>query len=115
MSVLALPTIWFFGLWILERATVVVHYVAGGAVSRVEWLAAMYRDLWRLPVAAAIGAALWMAWLYFIFFNNRFLPLIVSIIFGTLEHLLGAWVYVSVFASWYRLRRDRTSRLPAAR
>jgi hypothetical protein len=113
-SILTLAGTWYFGLLIIECAAVVAHHIFGGRLSKEEWFAAMYRELWRLPWAAAIGAMLWLAWCYLFFLDNHFRVLALNIALGGLGHLVAAWVYVNVLLSWYRLRRATTSPSGAA-
>jgi hypothetical protein len=104
-SALTLVGTWYFGLRVFECAAVAGHHVFGGRLSKEEWLTAMYQALWRLPWAAAVGAVLWSAWCYLFFLDNHIGLFALSIVLGGLGHLVAAWVYLNVIASWYRLRR----------
>jgi hypothetical protein len=111
-AVLTLLGTWYLGLMVFECAAVAAHHVAGGRLSKDQWLATMYHELWRLPWAAALGAALWLAWCYLYFLDDHFPVWAINVVLGGLGHLVAAWVYLPVLLAWYRLRRTSTASLP---
>jgi hypothetical protein len=104
--VAALVGLWFLALRILEYVALVIHRFFGGETSAEDWLGSMYHSLWTLAWASRLGAICFIAWLLLFFYapgTDRFL---VSVLFGAIGHLIGAWVYGTVLFNWYRLRRS---------
>jgi hypothetical protein len=65
----------------------------------------MYHSLWTLLWAARLGAICWIAWLVLFFYARIVNGFWISFLMGTIGHLIGAWVYGTIFYNWYRLRR----------
>lgn len=103
--VAAAACLWLFGNRALSIVGLMFYGVFGGPLSRQTWLARMHESLWPLPWAAGAGAAIWFAWLV-LFFGPGYLSLPGTVALGTLAHVAAAWVYLTVFAGWYRLRRE---------
>ena len=70
-------------------------------VPKVEWRGACNEALWPLPWAAAGGVITWLVYTHVFPYGWP-----NDIACGTIAHLLGAWCYLTVFVSWYRVGRD---------
>jgi hypothetical protein len=97
--------LWLLALKILDGIAVAVHHVCGGRTSRTAWLESMYYSLWTLRWASRLGAVCWIAWLILFFYARMFDPFWICFVMGTVGHLIGAWVYGTIFYNWYRLRQ----------
>jgi len=100
----AFAGVWLFGLQALNVAALMFYGVFGGSLTRQAWLDRMHESLWPLPWAAGVGAIIWLSWMA-IFFGLERHDLSVNLAFAALGHLAAAWVYLTVFFGWYRLRR----------
>jgi hypothetical protein len=101
--------LWLFALKILDGIALAVHHFFGGRTSNTEWLESMYYSLWTLLWASRLGAVCWIVWLILFFYARTFDPFWTCFVMGTVGHLIGAWVYGTVFYNWYRLRQATTS------
>ena len=97
---------WFFGLTAFECAGVVTHHLFGQNIDKPQWLTVMYRALWPLPWAAAIGSGLWLVWLFLYFFESRYPVPLMNVVLGGAGHIAAACVYGNVAWQWYRLRKQ---------
>jgi hypothetical protein len=98
-----------FALKILDGIAIFVHRCVGGQTTRTAWLESMYFSLWTLRWASRLGAVWWIVWLIVFFYARAFDPFWTCFIMGTVGHLIGAWVYGTIFYNWYRLRHATPS------
>jgi hypothetical protein len=104
LIVAAFIGLWFCALKVLDWIAMTVHRLFGGHTTRTQWLESMYYSLWTLRWAARLGAVCWIAWLILFFYARAGDPFWTCFLMGTIGHLIGAWVYGTVFYNWYRLR-----------
>lgn len=96
--------LWLYGRPLFDLIAQAFYGPFGGGASRRQWIDAAQAGLWPLPWAAALAAPLWLCWLYFQFIDGAMHAGRLAFICGTLGHLLGATVWLSVFWRWWRLR-----------
>ncbi len=104
---LLFAALWLFGLKLIEAVAVGLHHLFGGVTTREDWLDTMYRALWPMIPASALGGLLWIAWLSLYFLADHPGGYATDVIFQCAAHLLGAWVYLNVFVRWYLLRKTQ--------
>lgn len=93
-----------FGAGLCEWLAGLLHSIFGGASTREDWIAAYRAGLWPLPRAAAIGAALWLAWLYLFFFSDVRYVAPISLAMSVVGWGLGGWVVATLIGHWRELR-----------
>lgn len=75
------------------------------AVPAHQWQIASDCALWPLPYAAAAGVLTW-------FVYTRVFPYgwVNDVTCGATGHLLGAWCYINLFLSWFKVARQTKAR-----
>ncbi len=102
--------VWFFGLPLLELATLFIHRLLGRAVLQL-WNAELYAVLRRAVVLSIAGALVWGVWVL-LFYSSSVNFFVISIPAGILAHLLAAALYLPLFYRWFRIEKiERASRL----
>jgi hypothetical protein len=101
--------LWLFGRPLFDLIALAFYGSFGGSSTRRKWLEAAQAGLWPLPWAAAAAVPLWLGWLYFQFIAAADTAGRLAMICGTLGHLLGATVWLSVFRQWWKLRNSDES------
>jgi hypothetical protein len=104
--------LWFLALKVLDWIALIVHRLFGGETSSADWLCSMYHSLWTLVWASRLGAICFVGWLVLFYYVPRADRLTVSVLLGTAGHLIGVWVYGTVFFNWYRLRHCQNKPTP---
>jgi hypothetical protein len=79
----------------------IIHRRVFSRVPDLEWRGACDNALWPLPWAAAGGVMTWLAYAHLFPYGWP-----NDIACGTIGHLLGAWCYLTVFVSWYKVVRN---------
>lgn len=102
---LTLLAVWFAGLKALECVSVGLHHAFGGATTKEAWLRTLWQSLRWLPPGAALGAVLWLIWLYLYFFDARYAPLDIDLVIGGAGQVVAACVYGNLFYRWHLLRQ----------
>ena len=90
--------LWSLGLKAILLASGLFHLVFGRNAPADAWQERTCHALWPLPYASALGGLVHL--IYHIF---RFGGWPDDVIFGAIGNLLGAWCYLTIFWSWYRL------------
>ena len=105
MIVAALAAGWWIAYPIYRATCVVVRWSFCRHVPADHWQADSDDALWPIPYAAACGAILWVMYEHVFPYGWT-----NDIICGSLGHLLGAWCYLTVIASWVKTARRARAR-----
>lgn|GEM_PF-3318870 len=98
----ALVLLWSLGLPIILFVSRLCHLVFGGRIPINTWQETTCNALWPLPYA--FGAASFAYIIYHLFHFGGWPD---DVIFGTIGNILGAWCYLTICWSWYKLRRPK--------
>jgi hypothetical protein len=97
--------LWLLGLRVCETIALVLYWAFGRGVERQEWFNAVYHSLRRMPRAAVVGSALWLAWLALFFLAGHPGGFALDVVFQIAGNAVGAWVYLPIVYRWLLLRK----------
>jgi len=94
--------LWLVGPMVVLPVSRLFHLAFGRNVPEESWHECTCHALWPLPYASALGG-----FVHLIYALGDFGGSPDDVIFVLIGNLLGAWCYLTIFWSWYKLSKHR--------